>query len=274
MRRWSLGQLTVVGVRPFELVELAARAGYDAVDPLVGLVDVPGIPAIALKRGDPETIRMADALKANGIALNTADAFVLNDQTDLEAVRRMVDLVAELGAKNINAIVFDQDRSRGLANLAAVDEMAAAAKLGVLIEFMKISLLGTSEDALQAIDEIGSSNCGLMLDPLHLTYGGEGPEDMAGFLPAIHGAQLCDAPAKMSFEDYYRMAMGDRLIPGEGELPLEDYMAALPASLMCTIEAPYLAEPDLLQRATKALQAGKAIDLSKRAFRPQPQPTS
>lgn len=68
MRRWSLGQLTVVGVRPWELVEIAARAGYDAVDPLVGLVDLPAIPTVPLKAGDPDTVRMAQALKANGIA--------------------------------------------------------------------------------------------------------------------------------------------------------------------------------------------------------------
>ena len=58
MRRWSLGQLTVIGVRPWELVEIAARSGYDAVDPLVGLVDFPGLPVVPLREGNPDTIRM------------------------------------------------------------------------------------------------------------------------------------------------------------------------------------------------------------------------
>lgn len=184
----------------------------------------------------------------------------MNGQSDLEAIRRMVDLVAEMGAKNVNAILFDEDRSRGLANLAALDAMAASAGMGVLVEFMKISRLGSGQEALDAIAQIGSDNIGLMVDALHLSYGGEGPADMRGFGAAIMGAQLCDAPATMSFDDYYRMAMGDRLVPGDGKLPLADFMAALPADLICAIEVPWLAEPDLLKRATRALEAGKAVD--------------
>jgi sugar phosphate isomerase/epimerase len=260
MRKWSLGQLTVVGVRPFELVEIAARAGYDAVDPLVGLVDFPEIPTVPLKAGDPDTIRMAQALKANGIAFNVADAFVLNAQTDLEALRRMVDLVAELGAKSINAIHFDDDRPRGFANLAALDAMAREAGLPVVIEYLKFSQIGTAQEALEAIAAIGSGNMGLMCDPLHHFFAGGTTEEMHGYTASILAAQLCDGPADPSFEEYVRMAMGDRLLPGDGALPLTGYMAALPPELMCAIEVPLPAEKDLLRRATMALEAGKAVD--------------
>ena len=41
---------------------------------------------------------------------------------------------------------------------------------------------------------------------------------------------------------------------------MTDFMAALPVDLICAIEAPWLAEPDLLKRATAVLAASKAVD--------------
>jgi sugar phosphate isomerase/epimerase len=260
MRKWSLGHLTVASARPHELVEIAARAGYDAVDPFVGLVQFPELPMVTLKAGDADTVRLAGALKANAIAFNTADAFLISEASDMEAVRRMVDLVAELGARNVNAILVGEDHARGLANLAALDAMARAAGMGTLVEFVSFSRIPTGRAALAAIAAIGSHNIGLMVDALHLSHGGEGPQDMQGFGAAIHGAQLCDAPAKLSDEEYYRRSLDDRMMPGDGELPMVDFMAALPAGLTCAIEVPWPGEPDLLKRASMALAAGKAVD--------------
>lgn len=260
MRKWSLGQLTVIGTRPWELVEIAARAGYDAVDPLVGLAEFPGLPVVPLKKGDADTVKFAEALKANGIAFNVADAFLINEQTDREAMHRMVDLCGELGAKTVNAILFDEDRGRGLANLVALDAMAAAAGMKVIIEFLALSQLATGRQALDLIAETGSDNIGLMVDALHLSYTGGTPADMGGFGNAIMGAQLCDAPLNLSFEEYYRVAIEERLVPGEGDLPMAAFMAALPAGLTCAIEVPRPTEPDLVARAKRSLEAGKAVD--------------
>ena len=77
---------------------------------------------------------------------------------------------------------------------------------------------------------------------------------------AIFGAQLCDAPAHLSDDEYLRRAMGDRLYPGDGELPVRAFMAALPEAMTCAIEAPFLAEQDLLARAKRGLAAGRAAD--------------
>src|SRR4051812_33213614 len=98
MRKWSLGQLTVMGVKPYELVELAARAGYDAVDPFVGIVQFPGVPMVPLRKGEAETNRMLESMKANGITVNTGDAFLITGENDEDVMARAVDLMAEMGA--------------------------------------------------------------------------------------------------------------------------------------------------------------------------------
>lgn len=260
MRKWSLGQLTVNGTRPWELVEIAARAGYDAVDPLVGLVELPGIPVVPLRKGDADTIRMAEALKANGIAFNVADAFILDGQSDMDAVRRMIDLVAELGARQVNALIFGDDLEGGIARLAVLDEMAAGAGMPVVFEFTALSAVASAEQALEVIRRTGSSNIRLMLDTLHHSHAGGTPETARAMAGMIGAAQLCDARANLDADAYYHTAAHQRIAPGEGELGCADYLAGLPSALTCAIEVPRLDEPDLVARARRMLDAAKALE--------------
>jgi sugar phosphate isomerase/epimerase len=260
MRQWSLGQLTVNGTRPWELVEIAARAGYDAVDPLVGLVELPGIPVVPLRKGDPDTIRMGEALKANGVAFNVADAFILDGESDMEAVRRMIDLVADMGARQVNALIFGGDLAGGIAKLAALDEMAAVAGMPVVFEFTALSAVASAQDALEVIGQTGSGNIRLMLDTLHHSHAGGTPESAKAMAGMIGAAQLCDARANLDADEYYHTAAHQRMAPGEGELGCADYLAALPPGLACAIEVPRLDEPDLVARAKRMLNAARALE--------------
>jgi len=260
MRQWSLGHLTVNGARPFELVEIAARAGYAAVDPLVGYIDVPGLAIVPLKAGDPDTVRMAGALKANGIALRIADGFVLDANSDLDSAKRTIDLVAGLGAIGVNTILFGDDLPAAVAKLAALDEIAAAAGLRTLMEPMMISSVHNPAQAMDVIAKTGSSNIRIMLDSLHFFYAGKKAADISQFVHAVGGVQLCDSPNKMTFDEYSRASIEERIAPGEGELPLREFMAALPRDLVCAIEVPRPTEPEMTDRARRVLEAGKRVD--------------
>lgn len=260
MRKWSLGQLTVTGTRPWELVEIAARAGYDAVDPFVGLVEFPGLPQVPLRKGDPDTIRMAEALKANNIAFYAADVFVLDGQTDTDAVARMIELVADMGAQKINALIFGSDLPAGTAKLAATDEIARAAGVDVVLEFAAVSAVANAEKALEVIRQIGSDNIRLMLDTLHYSYSGGTPEGVKALIPSIGAAQLCDADAGLDYSGYVRTAAMDRLAPGDGALDCGGFLAAFPADLMVSIEVPRPDEPDLVARARRMLDAARGLD--------------
>jgi sugar phosphate isomerase/epimerase len=260
MRQWSLGQLTVIGTRPWELVEIAARAGYDAVDPLVGLVEFPGLPQVPLRKGHSDTIRMGEALRANGIAFHAADAFVLDPRTDLDAVARMIELVADLGAQKVVALIFGDDLAAGTAKLAALDEMANASGLGVVFEFAAVSAVANAEQAMEVIRQTGSQNIRLMLDTLHYSYAGGTPEGAKALAASIGAAQLCDAEAGLDYAAYAKTAAMERLAPGDGALDCGGFLAAFPADLMVSIEVPRPDEPDLVARARRMLDAARGLD--------------
>lgn len=264
MRRWSLDQLSVLGVRPAELVEIAARAGYDAISPFIGLGDSGGLPTVPLRAGDPDTLAMARALKDSGLRLNQADGFAITPDLDVEAANRAVDLMAEMGANNIVALLFDPDEARCFDRLAALCDKAESAGIGVVLEFTEISFLHSLADTLQLIERLGRSHVGVLIDLLHLAYAGEVPADIAAVPPGlIRGAQLCDAPAGLDNENYVRVAMGDRMAPGTGELPVVEFLAALPESIIVGIEAPVSEPRDWNERASMLLDC--ALQIEKRS---------
>ena len=74
----------------------------------------------------------------------------------------------------------------------------------------------------------------LMIDSLHLARCGETPADIAALDPALIGAaQICDGPLAYPGQDAYRYeALFKRGIPGEGELPLLDFLKSIPSYVL------------------------------------------
>jgi sugar phosphate isomerase/epimerase len=82
-------------------------------------------------------------------------------------------------------------------------------------------------------------NFNLLVDSMHWFRLGNTVEQLAALPPGIVGyAQLCDAPATPRFETYLEEAMYERMVPGEGELPLAEFVRALPADIIVSLEVP------------------------------------
>lgn len=75
---------------------------------------------------------------------------------------------------------------------------------------------------------------------LHLSRSGGTPDDLRlldGVL--LHLVQLCDARRSAPAPDRLRAeALGDRLHPGEGDLPVRDIVARVPDAVPLALEAP------------------------------------
>ena len=93
--------------------------------------------------------------------------------------------------------------------------------------------------ALAAVRHVKRPNCRLLIDTMHLVRSGSDAAAIAALDPDLIGyVQLCDAPVVSRFSQYMEEAKFERMVPGEGELPLRDILAVLPPHLMVGLEVP------------------------------------
>ena len=235
----SLDYLTVDGATPVEQVLAAAEAGFDAVG--LRLLAPPDLPLAHEVVDDPATIRaIGQACRRTGVAVLDAEAFFIAPALDPERLVRATAVAAELGASTLLAVIADADRPRALDRFAGLCDAAGSLGLDVALEFMRWSPVGTVEDAAAFVDATGCANAGVCIDALHLSRSGGWP----GRLPAVPRAgtfiQLSDAPAQLPAVDaLLAEARGDRRYPGDGDLPLDDLLDALPADTPVSIEVPH-----------------------------------
>lgn len=250
----SLDQLTVVGVSPTELADIAADAGYDAISPVVG--GDPAFPAHPLAVGDAATKAMVERLDARGLSVNNLDGFTLTAEPDWDSYGRMIELALYIGARRGVAFLYDSDASRAQDNLFHLGAMANAAGLDFVLEFSAMSPVGSLAHAADYVRD-APTPIGLVVDLMHLSYAGETPADIARHDPSlIRCAQLNDGKAQLSFEQYLHDAMHQRQLPGDGELPVRDFLKALPEETPIGVEVPL---KDLTDQGVSHLDRAKLL---------------
>ena len=99
---------------------------------------------------------------------------------------------------------------------------------------------------------------------MHLARAGLGPKDLAALPPDTIGyAQLCDAKFAFTQESYMNEARFERLVPGDGELPLADIVATLPSDIVLGLEIPMLSEAqagvDAVRRIGRCVEATRKL---------------
>ena len=242
-----------------ETVDAAAAAGFGAV----------GVRICARRPGDPYSgtpivgdAAAAKALRARaadrGIRLSNVSAYQFYPDVTWEQVAPVVEAAQALGAPIIVANGFDPDLQRFTGLFARYCEAARAAGIRVALEFLPYSGVRNLDAAMRVVMQSGADNAGVLLDALHLERSGGTPRDIAR-VPAdrIVFAQLCDARRLVgprSDEALLQEARTARLPAGEGELPLFDFLDALPPALEIEYE---VARADLADRSPleKALAA-------------------
>jgi sugar phosphate isomerase/epimerase len=232
----SLDHLTIFDVSPPELVEIAADLGFPYVSlwtaaPLKG--DFPMLTDANMR----ETRRRLDDA---GVRLGNMECFNLTPELVVEDFRTAVALGAELGATSLVAInAWDPERSRALANFVRLCEIAAGFGLKVNVEFISKGEVRTLADAVRFITDSGQPNVGVTVDILHLMRTGGAPADLAAIDPKLIGyAQICDGPLVIDEALWNSEGFEQRQIPGEGEFPLADFVAAVPPDIILGVEVP------------------------------------
>lgn len=235
----TLGFLNCPEIPPRELVEVAARAGFRSV----------GIRITGRRVGDPyaEIVGNSRAIAAireeadaHAIRLSNISAYHLYPDVTLREVVPVLDAAQALQADLLVISCYDADYERFCTMLRGYADAAAQRAVRLAIEFVPFSKAPTLDHALRIVDRVGRDNLGLVIDPLHLARSGGQPNDLAR-IPAnrFFLAQLCDAWTKCpEGVDLATEARTLRLPPGQGALPVDEVLDALPAHLELECEFP------------------------------------
>ncbi|MFC0385798.1 sugar phosphate isomerase/epimerase family protein [Muricoccus vinaceus] len=258
----SLAHLTVMPCGPLELLDAAAAGGFDA----VGLRIVPPTPTdvIVPVAGDEAMIRaILERLDATGLRVHDVEAVWLTPKTNIATLAPALETGARLGAGHLLVVGDDPDASRCHDNFARLCELARAHCLSISLEPMSYVALNTVSAALAMLREVAQPNAGLLVDALHLWRSGGSPADLrdiaADLLPYMH---LCDATlASPPPQGLRPEGRSRRFYPGEGNLPLGDFLAAFPLGTPIAIEAPCARDVGL-----PATEKGRLCGEATRAF--------
>lgn len=245
----GIAHLTLLDCPPPRLVEVAAEAGFD-------FVGVRAVPATAGERAYPmtgpdsllpETLRR---LRDTGLYVRDMEFLTLDATVTPDRWQRVLEVGGELGATHLSVVGADRDFARLADNLAALTADAARYGITPTLEPITYQPVRSFADAAGLARKAG---CAILVDALHMHRFGGTTDELRALEPAlIPHVQLCDAPlaAPVGLDRPARMPLGQRTdgsdlqlesravraLPGEGELPLADLLAALPESLPVSVE--------------------------------------
>jgi sugar phosphate isomerase/epimerase len=241
MDQLGIGFLSVFGLPPTEFVALAADLGCRYISTaLLGFPLAPlGYPPFSLK--DDATLRkdLLAVMNDCGVAISLGDGVMLLPGADVHALSADLDVLAELGVPRINAVSLDPDLGRTFDQFAALTELAAQRSMQTLVEPVPGLTVGGLPTAVAARDHVGRPEFRLLIDTMHLVRSGSGAADLAAIDPDHVGyAQLNDTTLRPRTDNYMEEAIYERMVPGDGELPLHDILSALPADVVIELEVP------------------------------------
>lgn len=263
-RRFSLSYLTAPVQDPLETAEIAIATGYDHIGLRLRTPDTgePGSPLVH----DPALRReLLARLNDGGVTVLEIEAWMLCGNRAPTNDDAVFEVAAALGTPRLLA-VGDRAGHIGIPELcdrfADLCERAAVFGLGVDFEPIAHRAGGTLADALAIVASGQSWGSGLTLDTLHINRMGLSLAQLKAIDPALlHTLQFCDAPAvALNLETWIDHSAHNRIIPGEGELPLTDYLHALPGDRPIALEVPMQRMQSIwspLERARRVIQGAQ-----------------
>lgn len=245
MDRLSLEFINAFGMDPVAFVALAAQLGVPNIGMAAkAITDNPHGFAPWDLRGDPALVRATKAaLAEHGVKVQVGEGFLVMAGMDIADAQPTLDVLAEIGAPRANVITMEQDRARACDQLATLAGMAAQRGMAMTVEFMPLMWPQTLAETAALVAETGAANASVMVDAMHFFRGGGQVADIAAIDPALIGyVQLCDVPMPARTENYGEEARHERMCPGDGDLPLLDFLRALPQDRIVGLEVPLMSK--------------------------------
>ena len=285
-REVGIDHLTMLDVSPPELVTIARKAGFDSVSPRVAAA-TPGEEPWPMIAGSPMLEETVRRLNDTGIRVLAVEVVRIGPDTRREDYERALESGARLGARYVAVNGDDPDIERASETFAALTAAARPFGLRPLIEPILYTQVSNLEEAVYIAERSGGG--GILLDTLHFQRYGGRLEQLRSVDPQLLSyVQLCDAPLAppSGLPRPHRLPRGQstdgtdlqlesrtmRLLPGDGELPLAEFLAALPAGIPLSVEAPVLSLWETLTPVEYARRARQAVESVTSAARVRSEP--
>lgn len=238
--------LSTFGLPPVDLIRLTGALGCSHVTLTLGEAAnrLPMYPQVSF-RHDPALRReMAAALADSGVRIGLIEGFGITPDTRAEDYALELDMAAALGARAICTVSSERDLARTYREFARLTELAAERGLVTTTE-VGAGALRRLTKAVAAVDAVAHADFRLLIDTMHFfRYGGTVAE-FAALDPAMIGhIQLCDVPMPALIPDYMAEALYERRAPGDGDLPLREFLRHVPENVIVGLEVPIRSEAE------------------------------
>ncbi len=240
---YSLAHLTALSLTPPQLVEVAARTGYQYAGVRMTRVTPDEVLyPLSTDRGlrQETKARMADT----GIRILDIELLRMDPTLDADHFLPCLEAGAELGAHHAIAQLPDPDRERAIARFARLCDLAKPLDIFVSLEFPHWTETGNLAEATRVVRAVNRSNAGILIDMLHFGRSDSSLEELAK-LPRewFRFAHVCDAAKEVppTMAGIIRTARDERQFPGEGGIDVRGILARLPNDIPYALEIPRVA---------------------------------
>jgi sugar phosphate isomerase/epimerase len=237
---YSLAHLTTLSLTPPQLVDVAARTGYDYVGVRITRV-TPNEVLYDLARDRAMMKETKARLDDTGIGVHDVELFRMDPLLDAESFVPQLEATAELGSRNIIAQLPDPDRERATERFARICDLARPLGIFVSLEFPHWTETGNLREATRVVRAVNRSNAGILVDMLHFGRSDSSLDDLAK-LPRewFRFAHVCDAAKEVppTMAGIIRTARDERQFPGEGGIEVCEILARMPQDIPYALEIP------------------------------------
>ncbi|MCM3078292.1 sugar phosphate isomerase/epimerase family protein [Brevibacillus invocatus] len=262
-KQFSLAYLTVLGCPPDEMIEIAARTGYDFVSLRPIYMGLPGEPNYSLADNKELMQKTKRALSDTGIKLLDIELARIYDGVDPKRYLPSMEAAAELGGRHVLSSIWTDDRNFAVERFAELCDLAKPLGLTVELEFVPIASVSTLAGVLDVLHTVKRDNAGVMLDMHHFHRSGDKVEDLDA-IPRewFRFFHLCDAPVEIptAKEEMTRILREARLYVGEGGIDIASVVNRIP-EIPYSIELPNTKRSQELgyeEFARRCLESAKA----------------
>jgi sugar phosphate isomerase/epimerase len=220
-----LTHTAVSAASPLELIDIAAANGFDGFTlRLIGSGNLPFFPVMG-KKALIGAIKQA-AAQSHLKMLEICSLYIVPD-LDFSSYLAAMELAADMGAPYATALCRDPEPARQQDQFGRLCDAAAKLGLTIGVEATPTSEIHTVQDALRFLAAVGRRNTSIVVDPAHFSRAGSKPADLAGIDPKLF--------LYTQFNDL-DVASNEHKMPGEGDLPLREILASLPAGIPIALE--------------------------------------